>query len=114
MTSAVMHSVSANGRVIGLPATDEIGIISIDLFWAMLELGVGMIAICLPSLRPILSALTLKSLVGLLRSATNLRPSAAASKYGDGSTGTSKSQRNQDDFHFKVCALLPTIPFNQL
>ena len=42
------------GRVVGVDTRDSIGTTNVGLFWSMIEMGVGMVAICLPSLRPLL------------------------------------------------------------
>lgn len=39
--------------VAGVSTSDSIGIISILMFWGMLEMGVAMVAVCLPTLRPL-------------------------------------------------------------
>ena len=49
------------------------GVVSILLFWGMMEIGVAMIAICLPTLRPILQNRSLESVVRSVRSAISLR-----------------------------------------
>lgn len=41
--------------------TDFMGIVSLLLFWAMLELGVAMVAICLPTFGPLLKDLAPKT-----------------------------------------------------
>lgn len=40
--------------IAGVATTDFIGIVSLMIFWGQLELGVGMVAVCLPVMRPIL------------------------------------------------------------
>lgn len=45
-----------------------LGIVSILLFWGMMEMGVGMIAICLPTLRPFFRSWSLESIVRSFRS----------------------------------------------
>ena len=66
-------SVLANARVAGLLATDDIGVVSLLLFWGMVELGVGMIAICLPTLRPLFRGWSPESIIRSIRSALSLR-----------------------------------------
>ena len=57
------------------------GIVSLLIFWSMLELGVAMIAICLPTLRPVFRAVSLESMLRSIRSLVSL-------------SGTSKSSRS--------------------
>ena len=45
-----------------------LGIVSILLFWGMMEMGVGMIAVCLPTLRPFFRSWSLESIVRSFRS----------------------------------------------
>ena len=49
------------------------GVVSILLFWAMMEMGVAMIAVCLPTLRPLFRNLSLESIIRSVRSAVSLR-----------------------------------------
>lgn len=66
-------SVLANSRVAGLLATDDIGVVSLLLFWGMVELGVGMIAVCLPTLRPLFHGWSPESIIRSIRSALSIR-----------------------------------------
>lgn len=43
------------------------------MFWGMVELGVGMIAICLPALRPLFHGWSAESIIRSIRSAISLR-----------------------------------------
>jgi hypothetical protein len=65
--------VLASSTVAGLPSTDDIGVVSLLLFWGMVELGVGMIAICLPILRPLFAGWSVEKIVQSVRSAISLR-----------------------------------------
>lgn len=71
--SRLTFPVLANARVAGLLATDDIGVVSLLLFWGMIELGVGMIAICLPTLRPLFRGWSPESIIRSIRSALSLR-----------------------------------------
>lgn len=42
------------------------------MFWGMMEMGVAMIAICLPTLRPLFRSWSLESIVRSVRSAISL------------------------------------------
>ena len=82
-------SVLANARVAGLLATDDIGVVSLLLFWGMVELGVGMIAICLPTLRPLFRGWSPESLIRSIRSALSMRSAHSGGSSGKKSTGRS-------------------------
>lgn len=79
----------ANARVAGLLATDDIGVVSLLLFWGMLELGVGMIAICLPTIRPLFGAWSPESILRSIRSALSLRSIHSGGSSARRSTGPS-------------------------
>ena len=49
------------------------GVVSILLFWAMMEMGVAMVAVCLPTLRPLFRNWSLESIIRSVRSAVSLR-----------------------------------------
>lgn len=49
------------------------GVVSIMLFWTMIEVGVAVIAACLPTLRPLFDGRTPESIVHSLRSVWSLR-----------------------------------------
>lgn len=57
----------------GLLATDDIGVVSLLLFWGMIEIGAGMIAVCLPALRPLLGERYLESMKKSIRFTLSLR-----------------------------------------
>ncbi len=82
-------SVLANARVAGLLATDDIGVVSLLLFWGMVELGVGMIAICLPTLRPLFRGWSPESLIRSIRSALSMRSAHSGGSSAKKSTGRS-------------------------
>ena len=50
-----------------------LAVVSILLFWAMMEMGVAMIAVCLPTLRPLFRDWSLESIIRSVRSAVSLR-----------------------------------------
>jgi len=56
------------------------GVVSILMFWDMLQIGVAMVAACLPVLRPLLRGWSLESIVNGFRSALFLRFMAGGSK----------------------------------
>lgn len=85
----------ANARVAGLLATDDIGVVSLLLFWGMLELGVGMIAICLPTLRPLFRDWSPESLIRSIRSALSLHSTRSAGSSPGRSTGRSAKEAQQ-------------------
>ena len=69
----------ATSTVAGLPATDDIGVVSLLLFWGMAELGVGMVAICLPTLRPLLVSWSIEKVIQSVRSVISLHSLASSS-----------------------------------
>ena len=84
-TLATNHNpVLANAKVAGLLATDAIGVVSLLLFWGMVELGVGIIAICLPTLRPLFRGFSPESILRSIRSALSLRSLHSSGSGGDG------------------------------
>lgn len=87
---ALMSTAFAEPSVAGVPATDPtgkimvnfkprptrlpvIGIVSLLMFWSMLEMGVGMIAVCLPTLRALFLDWSPKSNIHTFRSSLPLR-----------------------------------------
>ena len=69
----------------------------------MVELGVGMIAICLPILRPLFASLSLKSIILSIRSAISLRPfHSGGSKGSMGNTERTRLWRGMKGTHTKV------------
>lgn len=89
--------VLANARVAGLLATDDIGVVSLLLFWGMVELGVGIIAICLPTLRPMFRGWSPESILRSIRSALSLRslPSGGSGSGARRSPGRSSAKEAQ-------------------
>ncbi|KAL9095622.1 MAG: hypothetical protein Q9165_002054 [Trypethelium subeluteriae] len=59
-----------DASVAGLPATDDLGVVSLLVFWGMVELGVGMVAICLPTLRPLLAGVSPEGVIRSIRNTT--------------------------------------------
>ena len=94
-SSRLTLSVLANARVAGLLATDDIGVVSLLLFWGMLELGVGMIAICLPTLRPLFRDWSPESIMRSIRSALSLHSIHSGGGSPGRSTGRSAKEVQQ-------------------
>ena len=67
-----MISVSIGAQPCKTPLTIP-GVVSILLFWAMMEMGVAMIAVCLPTLRPLFRNWSLESIIRSVRSVVSLR-----------------------------------------
>ena len=80
--------------MLGLPDTDDLGIVSLLLFWGMVELGVGMIAICLPTFRPIFKGWSPESIVRSVRSIISLR--SVSSHHSGGSKRSGASRLKND------------------
>ena len=69
----------------------------------MVELGVGMIAICLPTLRPLFAGLSLESIIRSIRSAISLRSFHISRSQGDkGNTERMRLRRGKKGPHAKV------------
>ena len=84
-------------------AGEDTGVVSLLLFWGMLELGVGMIAICLPTLRPLFAGWSPESIIRSIRSAIFLRSvHSGGSKGSKGSTGRTSLGRGVKGTHTKV------------
>ena len=79
----------------GLLATDDIGVVSLLLFWGMVELGVGIIAICLPTLRPLFRGFSPESILRSIRSALSLRSIHSGSSGARRSPGRSAAKEAQ-------------------
>ena len=52
--------------VLGLPSYDILGIVSFVLFWQLIQIGVAMVACCLPAMRPLVQDIPPKSFLGSL------------------------------------------------
>lgn len=63
----------SKSTVAGVPSDDDFGGVSILVFWAMMEMGVAVIAVCLPTLRPLFRDWSLESIIKSVRSAVSLR-----------------------------------------
>ena len=66
-----------------------LGIVSILMFWGYLEIGVGIVAACVPTLRPLLEDWSLESVIRSIRSTISLRSFGNSAKEG---TGRSESE----------------------
>lgn len=64
------------------------GIVNVMLFWGTLEANVGMVACCLPTLRPLFSSISIESIVNSARSVRSLR---------SWSSGGHRSNRSQTE-----------------
>lgn len=61
-----VRSVAMNRQfVLGLPAYDVLGIVSAEMFWAMVETTLAIVAICLPATRKIVNWVFLSEVFGL-------------------------------------------------
>lgn len=82
--------------IAGEKSTDFLGVVSLSLFWATLELGVGMVAVCLPTLRPLFRDASLESMVRSLRSFVSLPSFTSLSRQprGDSSDGFTEIKGN--------------------
>lgn len=56
------------------------GIVSILMFWGMLEIGIAMVAACLPVLRPLFQGWSPESIIRSFRSQLSLRSSGSGKK----------------------------------
>ena len=58
------------------------GVVTILMFWGMVEVGVALIAACLPTFRPFLRFISIQSIISSVRSALSLRRLNSGSKSG--------------------------------
>ena len=56
----------------GIPTTDHSGLVSLGIFWSLLEIGVAVPVACLPTLRPLFRGFSLESVISSLRSMISL------------------------------------------
>ena len=56
----------------GIPTTDHSGLVSLGIFWSLLEIGVAVPVACLPTLRPLFRGFSLESVISGLRSMISL------------------------------------------
>lgn len=70
--------------IAGVATTDFIGIVSLMIFWGQLELGVGMVAVCLPVMRPMLKGESVMSALRGLKEFVSLSGSSRAGSYFGG------------------------------
>ncbi|CAK3814333.1 Hypothetical predicted protein [Lecanosticta acicola] len=82
-------------KLAGLPSSDFMGIVSLMVFWGMLELGVGMIAICLPTLRPLLKGANVQYMMYSLRSLISLN--GGAGREGSRSDGSFRKESEDSE-----------------
>ncbi|KAF2237619.1 hypothetical protein EV356DRAFT_510579 [Viridothelium virens] len=96
----------------GLPADDLVGVVSVLMFWGMLEMGVGMVAICLPTLRPIFLGWSPETVLRNVRSALSLRSigSSKRSRYSnDDSKGFRGKMESQTSLTKDIPPLYPDV-----
>ena len=75
----------STAEVAGESTTDFNGIVSLMIFWGMLELGVAMIAVCLPTMRPMFKGMGVESMLRSLRSFMSLSEGSRATGASHGS-----------------------------
>jgi len=92
--AALISTVFSKSSVAGVSTTDStgkitvkfihirarlpvIGILGLLMFWAMLEMGVAMVAVCLPTLRALFQCWSPKSIIRTFRSALSLGSSTS-------------------------------------
>jgi len=85
-----------NPTVGGVPSDDDIGVVSLLMFWSMLELGIAMIASCLPILRPLFNNFSPESVINSVRSALSLHSLGSRNKSFPGTKGGSY-QRSESE-----------------
>ncbi|KAL8704394.1 MAG: hypothetical protein Q9225_008089 [Loekoesia sp. 1 TL-2023] len=78
----------------GVASDDDIGsgIVSILMFWGMLEIGVAIIASCLPTLRPLFQGWSPESIIASIRSKISLPSIGSKSHHSRDRPGTSESE----------------------
>ena len=68
------------------------GIVSILMFWGMLEVGIAMVAACLPVLRPLFQGWSPESIIKSFRSQISLRSIGSGNKASKGSAKRTESE----------------------
>ncbi|KAI9792921.1 MAG: hypothetical protein M1816_001243 [Peltula sp. TS41687] len=69
----------AKGTILGVSTADPmgLGVVSLLEFWGMLEVGVAMVACCLPTLRPLFQGFSPESVLLNIRNALSLRSTSS-------------------------------------
>ena len=66
------------------------------MFWGMLEMGVGIVAVCLPTLRPIFHGFSPESILRTVRSLVSLRSDSMGSRSKHSREGYVKDPNNSE------------------
>lgn len=85
----------SHAEVGGVPSDDDVGIVSILMFWGMLEVGIAMIAACLPVLRPLFQGWSPESIIRSFRSQISLRSSGSGNKASHNAKGSAKRTESE-------------------
>lgn len=71
------------------------GIVSILMFWGMLEIGIALVAACLPVLRPLFQGWSPESIIRSLRSQISLRSDGSGNKASLNAKGVAKKTESE-------------------
>lgn len=71
------------------------GIVSILMFWGMLEVGIALVAACLPVLRPLFQGWSPESIIRSLRSQISLRSVGSGNKASVNAKGIAKKTESE-------------------
>ncbi|KAL9073756.1 MAG: hypothetical protein Q9161_002794 [Pseudevernia consocians] len=72
-TQVVLH-------ILGVVVLDDMAVVSLILFWPMVEMGVALVAACLPTLRPLFHDVSVESVIHSVRSKLSLSSLRSTSK----------------------------------
>ena len=68
----LISKVFSHPVLFGLATTDELGLLSLGMFWSLIETGVAVPVACLPTLRPMFHGLSPRSVINSIRSMISL------------------------------------------
>jgi hypothetical protein len=81
-------------------------VVSLVLFWPMIEMGVAMVAACLPTLRPLFYGVSLESIINSVRSMISLQSIRSGS--GKHSASYARNTRGQTSSNDSIAVITQT------
>ena len=97
-------SVLGQGHLAGM-LKDCVGVYSTIVYWIMLEMGLSIIAACLPTLAPIFHDLSAEKLSQRMRSIFTLRSRSAAAMKSVSQTNILRNVGAENDMRFETIAM---------
>lgn len=88
-------------RILGVVILDDMAVVGLILFWPMIQMGVALVAACLPTLRPLFHGLSPESVIQSVRSnlsLSSLRSKASFHQIKSNFPQTSKEANTEDSF----------------